>query len=1224
MPALGRAVWPRPADSRVLRSPIRLPYQRPLRHRAATAAAAKAGASRAQPAGRTSKTQLTKLTKADLSRLCESQVDITVQTTVADMESVMKVLGLPTTKGGARKTKADKLRELQMYAEANEATDPANASSISVMGRSISVGAITTATSTPAAAEPAAAIDAAQAQAALQEQAAAPAVEAPEPLFESEMLSEVEDAVEGKLAGSNSPTVAEEDLAAMKQWLDSTDEEEWWELAGPDVKAALSGSGTVEEVKQRLLDYMAINTRLGLEYARPLYLYDSSNLKDELKAATQELRLCEAGVTKDKHLQALQAYAEANAVAEDGDIPSSMGVGLCVIKQGTPLPTTPRRQSYKRFSDWKFAELTQALATTGQAESGSAMPPTLAAFSQFTAAELGMAGQALRPLYLRGDGTAGKEGPPIGLQELQKLTAEVPMPSSASLDGLEEVAREEATEVLAGAELAGPPPSEEAAQRGMGGDLELDDVGPPGVKPRSEEVSALGTTPTPADSDLPDSISNSSIGVAESPLEELPLNTNAADANPLRERPQDRVSAERDLMGGQGLDDSAMDPDDSALQEEEAAMLAELGAEDEPLDFEDEDDFGPQERGTTQQSQSISYAGDAGAMMEGEGFQDDDEDGIIAELQDVDSRAADLAASDLARQNQAFDMGGDAGTERGRGEAKAAQAAQGEQWEGEERPTVEDLDAMGWFSEENEEAFDGPASVPGWVRGEGPAPSKPARDQDLWRDTEDAQQQQSAEISASRGWYDPRNTMGSGDEEEAPGFTGTALPALQDQPEELDSPVGPSVPNDSSPAMTAAAAEVEGLDRLAEQGVSLAPEVAELASGLLKAEEDSSPPEPLVADVDAAQDDFGAAADQRGIGEQMGMRPTVPASVAPLQDLPLDGPPSGPSSLGYALTDEGTLQAATSPADSPVNVPALGQLGSPAASPVQPEELDGPLGPSDLAETAAEYSAGPAADVPPGLLQGVEEESKDVQRLRDQVADKRQQLATLQQQVHKQEDPSWAEAMRLHILVENLRGEKEKLDREMKAGNLSDLRSAAARSRVQPEVKAMIQQTLGRIEAELASLDADMVQCDAAAARLHRELAAARERLNPSGPLGSSPEPALGSGSTPAAPAGTAVLTQRRTNGAHLRSLDAVKAQDLPEGYLYEAVDLPEEPSRSTSRKVGVTPGVYAAATVMGAYKVAQDLWGRFRPRKAAKLSASAGAESTKPDPSDTRDEESA
>lgn len=92
------------------------------------------------------------------------------------------------------------------------------------MGRSISVGAITTATSTPAAAEPAAAIDAAQAQAALQEQAAAPAVEAPEPLLESEMLSEVEDAVEGKLAGSNSPTVAEEDLAAMKQWLDSTDE----------------------------------------------------------------------------------------------------------------------------------------------------------------------------------------------------------------------------------------------------------------------------------------------------------------------------------------------------------------------------------------------------------------------------------------------------------------------------------------------------------------------------------------------------------------------------------------------------------------------------------------------------------------------------------------------------------------------------------------------------------------------------------------------------------------------------------------------------------------------------------------------------------------------------------------------------------------------------------------------------------------------------------------
>ena len=38
--------------------------------------------------------------------------------------------------------------------------------------------------------------------------------------------------------------------------------------------------------------------------------------------------------------------------------------------------------------------------------------------------------------------------------------------------------------------------------------------------------------------------------------------------------------------------------------------------------------------------------------MEGEGYQDDDEDGIIAELQEMDTRASDLAATDLARQNQ--------------------------------------------------------------------------------------------------------------------------------------------------------------------------------------------------------------------------------------------------------------------------------------------------------------------------------------------------------------------------------------------------------------------------------------------------------------------------------------------------------------------------------------------------------------------------------------------
>lgn len=127
-------------------------------------------------------------------------------------------------------------------------------------------------------------------------------------------------------------------------------------------------------------------------------------------------------------------------------------------------------------------------------------------------------------------------------------------------------------------------------------------------------------------------------------------------------------------------------------------------------------------------------------------------------------------------------------------------------------------------------------------------------------------------------------------------------------------------------------------------------------------------------------------------------------------------------------------------------------------------------------------------------------------------------------------------------------------------------------------LQAMIQQTLGRIEAELASLDADVVQCDAAAARLHRELAAARERFSPSAPS-SPPRDPLGGGDAAAPPAGTArdadtaVLTQRRTNGAHLPSLDAVKAQDLPEGYLYEAVDLPEEPARKASRKAGPTPG---------------------------------------------------
>ena len=122
-------------------------------------------------------------------------------------------------------------------------------------------------------------------------------------------------------------------------------------------------------------------------------------------------------------------------------------------------------------------------------------------------------------------------------------------------------------------------------------------------------------------------------------------------------------------------------------------------------------------------------------------------------------------------------------------------------------------------------------------------------------------------------------------------------------------------------------------------------------------------------------------------------------------------------------------------------------------------------------------------------------------------------------------------------------------------------------------VQTVIQQTLGRIEAELAALDADMTQCDAAAARLHRELAAARERCNPSAPLGSPPDPQPFSRD-----AATAVLSQRRTNGAHLPSLGGAKAGELPEGFLYEAVDLPEEASEAVQRKQRtkepISPGV--------------------------------------------------
>ena len=43
-----------------------------------------------------------------------------------------------------------------------------------------------------------------------------------------------------------------------------------------------------------------------------------------------------------------------------------------------------------------------------------------------------------------------------------------------------------------------------------------------------------------------------------------------------------------------------------------------------------------------------------------------------------------------------------------------------------------------------------------------------------------------------------------------------------------------------------------------------------------------------------------------------------------------------------------------------------------------------------------------------------------------------------------------------------------------------------------------------------------------------------------------------------AAATATAVLS-RRTNGVHIPSLEGVKSQEIPEGYLYEGVDLPEE-----------------------------------------------------------------
>lgn len=58
------------------------------------------------------------------------------------------------------------------------------------------------------------------------------------------------------------------------------------------MRAALSGLGTEAEAKRWLLEYMAINTRLGLGVARPLYLYDSGNLKVRAEAHAALLQHC--------------------------------------------------------------------------------------------------------------------------------------------------------------------------------------------------------------------------------------------------------------------------------------------------------------------------------------------------------------------------------------------------------------------------------------------------------------------------------------------------------------------------------------------------------------------------------------------------------------------------------------------------------------------------------------------------------------------------------------------------------------------------------------------------------------------------------------------------------------------------------------------------------------------------------------------------------------------
>ena len=101
-------------------------------------------------------------------------------------------------------------------------------------------------------------------------------------------------------------------------------------------------------------------------------------------------------------------------------------------------------------------------------------------------------------------------------------------------------------------------------------------------------------------------------------------------------------------------------------------------------------------------------------------------------------------------------------------------------------------------------------------------------------------------------------------------------------------------------------------------------------------------------------------------------------------------------------------------------------------------------------------------------------------------------------------------------------------------------------------VQAVLQQTMGRVEAELAGLDADVLECDASAARLHRELAKARERCSP-GPSQLERQimdQAPGSSAT--------AVVSRRTNGTHLPSLGGVKAGEVPEGFLFESAEVEE------------------------------------------------------------------